>query len=290
MKNFFGTYDTVVKNTFEGNASPTAVYIAIVLVLIVIGVFLFWFFRKRAEEVTEMGPWVLNGADTSVDKKKNSITTIFTNADIQSNLGNNFTLGMFVYMDDIQRERITIGGPEGDFRFKPFVYILGVGDVLIDPIHQVLHVRVKALDSKGIMNQSNIVSINISNFAVARWNQIVITLEGRSLDVYVNGVIAGSALLENLPIIKPLGVLMEKSPDFGGQAGLFQAWPRRLSEAEIARNYARNTDTRHRPLIPEKGPSIYAIFKDMGKGLCDLGFCGFRFKVGPLEYVDYEFA
>jgi hypothetical protein len=274
----------------EGKVSTTATYIAIVLVLIVIAVVLYWLFMKRADHVTEMGPWVLNGSDADVTTKTNSIVTVFNNADIQSNLGNNFTLGLFVYMDDIKSERITIGGPSGDLRFKPFVYILGVGDIVIDPIHQVLHVRVRALDNKGLMNKSNMVTVEIPNFVVARWNQIVVTLEGRSLDVYVNGALAGSALLENLPIIKPLGVLMEKTPDFGGQAGLFQAWPRRLSETEIARNYARNTDTRHKPLIPDKGPSVYAIFKDMGKGLCDIGFCGFRFRVGPMEYVDYEFA
>jgi len=289
MDDFFAGLNSAAP-TAERKVSTTATYIAIVLVLIVIAVALYWFFMKRADHVTEMGPWVLNGSDADVSTKTNSIITVFNNADIQSNLGNNFTLGLFVYMDDIKSERITIGGPSGDLRFKPFVYILGVGDIVIDPIHQVLHVRVRALDNKGFMNKSNMVTVEIPNFVVARWNQIVVTLEGRSLDVYVNGALAGSALLENLPIIKPLGVLMEKTPDFGGQAGLFQAWPRRLSENEIARNYARNTDTRHKPLIPDKGPSVYAIFKDMGKGLCDIGFCGFRFRVGPMEYVDYEFA
>jgi hypothetical protein len=125
---------------------------------------------------------------------------------------------------------------------------------------------------------------------VSRWNQLTITIEGRTVDIYLNGAIATSTLLDNLPSLKPLGVLLEKSPDFAGQAGLFQAWPRRLSEQEIIRNYKRNTDTRGKPLIPDIGTSIMDIFRNMGKGLCDIGFCGFRFRTGPMEYVDYEFA
>jgi hypothetical protein len=293
MENFFSTASGLGESsgiTKDGKVSTVGVYIASVLLIFVVVVFLFWWFMPRADHVTAMGPYILNGANATVDTKTNSTETVFNNAQVESNLGNNFTLAFFVYMDDVTRERITIGGPEGDFRFKPFVYILGVGDVQIDPIHQVAHVRVKPLDRNGVMDRGGIVTVDIANFMIARWNQVVITIEGRSLDVYLNGVIAGSALLENLPIVKPVGVLLDKSPDFAGQAGLFQAWSRRLTESEIARNYKRNTNTRGKPLIPDVGPSLLSIFKDMGKGLCDIGFCGFRFRVGPMEYVDYEFA
>lgn len=293
MENFFSTANGLGESTGitkEGKVSTTGVYIAIVLFLLVLGLILYWYFKPKADHVSNMGPWILNDNRASTDVKTNSIETIFTNADVQTNLGNNFTLSFFVYMDDVNRERIPIGGPEGDFRFKPFVYILGVGDVLIDPIHQIAYVRIKPLDRNGILDTTNITKIELQNFMVARWNQLTITLEGRTVDVYLNGVLAGSALMENVPIVKPVGVLMEKSPEFAGQGGLFQAWPRRLSEEEVARNYARNTDTRRKPLIPDKGPAMGDIFKDMGKGLCSIGFCGFRFRTGPMEYVDYEFA
>ena len=262
-------------------------WIGAVIAIILVGAVLYWWFKPRADHVTAMGPYILND---SSKVNKNSTETIFSQPDVETNLGNNFTLSYFVYMDDVNRERIPIGGPEGDFRFKPLVYILGVGDILIDPIHQIGRVRIKPLDQSGVIDRQGIVTIDIDNFMISRWNNLTITMEGRSVDVYLNGSIVNSALLENLPVLKPLGVLLEKSPDFAGQAGLFQAWPRRLSEHEIIRNYKRNTDTRGKPLIPDIGPSFFEIFKDMGKGLCDIGFCGFRFRTGPMEYVDYEFA
>lgn len=287
MENFFSNS---VQTTSQTSISKSTTYVIILLVLISITIILIWYFWPRADHVTAMGPWNLNGPGAALKDKQNSTETVFTNADIEQNLGNNFTLSFFLYMSEVNREQIPIGGPSGDFRFKPLVFILGVGDILIDPIHQELHIRVKPLDRNGLLDPTKIVSIDVSNFMIARWNQVAITLEGRSLDVYVNGSIAGSALLENLPIVKPMGVLIEKSPDFHGQAGLFQAWPRRLSESEISRNYIRNTDTRRKPLIPETGPTMVSIFRGVVQNLCDIGFCGFRFQVGPMNYIDYEFA
>jgi len=278
MDNFFSTATTAVAKPGE-KSSTLFLYISIIVVLFVFGALVYWWFRPRELSTTVLGPYVLNGTVSG-----NSTETIFTQQEVESTLGNNFTLSFFVYMEDVNRERIPIGGPEGDFRFKPLVYILGVGDVLIDPIHQVGRLRIKPLNPEGL------VSIDFDNFMVSRWNQVTITMEGRSVDIYLNGAISTSTLLDNLPSLKPLGVLLEKSPDFAGQAGLFQAWPRRLSEQEIIRNYKRNTDTRGKPLIPDIGPSIMDIFRNMGKGLCDIGFCGFRFRTGPMEYVDYEFA
>jgi hypothetical protein len=285
MENFFSSSTEQTKPS--GKPSSKMMWIGAIVAIILVGAVLYWWFKPRANHVTAMGPYILNDSSKA---NKNSTETIFSQPDVETSLGNNFTLSYFVYMDDVNRERIPIGGPEGDFRFKPLVYILGVGDILIDPIHQVGRVRIKPLDRSGVIDRQGIVTIDIDNFMISRWNNLTITMEGRSVDVYLNGSIVNSALLENLPVLKPLGVLLEKSPDFAGQAGLFQAWPRRLSEHEIIRNYKRNTDTRGKPLIPDIGPSFFEIFKDMGKGLCDIGFCGFRFRTGPMEYVDYEFA
>jgi len=279
MENIFSTAAAKVKEIAPGGGSNTLYYILIVVAILVVGALIYWWFKSQDVTKTVLGPYVLNGTATA-----NSTDTIFSQADVESVLGNNFTLSFFVYMDDVNRERIPIGGPEGEFRFKPLVYILGVGDLLIDPIHQVGRLRIKPL------NPELATSVDIDNFMIARWNQVTITMEGRSVDIYLNGAIVTSTLLENLPSLKPLGVLLEKSPDFAGQAGLFQAWPRRLTEQEIVRNYKRNTDTRGKPLIPDGGPSVFDILRDMVKGLCGLGFCGFRFHTGEMEYVDYDFA
>jgi hypothetical protein len=135
-----------------------------------------------------------------------------------------------------------------------------------------------------------ITNIDIENFMITRWNQLVVTVEGRTVDVYLNGALAKSTLLENLPILNPVGVLLETSPDFSGQSGLFQAWPRRLTETEIATNYKRNTDTRGKPLIPDSTYSLQNMFTDLFVSICKDGNCGFQNTSNPLKYVDYEYA
>jgi hypothetical protein len=264
------------------------IFVGIVVFTIVAGGIAYWWFKPKAKDVTIMGPFVLTGDNGK--PTEGSTKPIFDQSQIFSSLGNNFTLSTFVYMNEVTTERIPIAGPEGDLRFKPFLYILGVGDILLDPIHQIARVRIKPLTKTAIIKPDAVTNIDIENFMITRWNQLTITVEGRTVDVYLNGALAKSTLLENLPILNPVGVLLETSPDFSGQTGLFQAWPHRLTESEIAQNYKRNTDTRGKPLIPDSGHSFLKMLKDLWNSLCKKGFCDFRFATGPLKYVDYEYA
>lgn len=266
----------------------TKIFIGAIITVIILGAIAYWWFRPKPTHVTVMGPFMLIGDNG----KPSSGTTkpILDQSQIHSYLGNNFTLSMFVYMNEVNTERIPIGGPEGDFRFKPFVYILGVGDVLLDPIHQVARVRIKPLTLNAVIKADQVTNIDIENFMIARWNQLTITVEGRTIDVYLNGILAKSTLLENLPILNPVGVLLETSPDFSGQAGMFQAWPNRVSERDIAKNYKRNTDTRGKPLIPDSSYSFWKMLSDLRNSMCNAGFCDFRFSPGPLKYIEYEYA
>ena len=285
MSDVFG--NITEKATTAAKSSPMVMWGLAIAAILIIGGALYWWFRPRAHDAIAMGPYVLKrvGAGTG-----SSTVTVFNQDQINNSLGNNFTLSFFVYMEDVNRENIPIGGPKGDFRFKPFLYILGVGDVLLDPIHQVARIRIKPLAASGIRSPEGTVNLEIDNFMMARWNQVTITMEGRSVDVYLNGALATSTLLENLPILNPVGVLLETSPDFSGQAGLFQAWPSRQTEHQVVRNYKRNTDTRGKPLIPDKPFQMTDAWKEFKKTLCSVGLCGFRVDVGGLEYVDYEYA
>jgi len=271
--------------TKASSMSPTMIWILAILVICVIGVGLYLYFRPKAKDALVMGPFVLQGAGNASGSE--TIQTVFDQSQINNSLGNNFTLSGFVYMDDVNRERIPFGGPEGDFRFKPFLYILGVGDILLDPIHQVARVRIKPMMNGAVIQPGEVQSIDIDHFMIARWNQLTVTLEGRSVDVYLNGALVSSRLLENLPTLYPQGVLIETSPDFSGQAGLFQAWPSRLTESQVLANYKRNVDTRGKPLIPERYDMVFSNIKDM---LCKIGFCKSSYDTDPLQYVDYQFA
>ena len=193
-------------------------------------------------------------------------------------------------MNDTNAERIPIAGPSGDFRFKPLVYILGVGTITADPIHQKARLTLQPLTDSAVKKVDSPVIVDIDNFLVARWNQLLFSVEGRSVDVYLNGNLIKSALMENVPVLAPVGLLLETIPDFTGQAGLFQAWPRRLSGPEVMLNYKRNVDLRGKPSIPDATFSWSDAWKYMKVNLCKIGFCGFKYDVGPLQYIDYEFA
>lgn len=266
------------------------VYIYIIIgAIFVIGMLLFIYLKPKANYITVEGPFVLKGTEGNYTS---SYETIFDQAQLTQDLGNNFTLGFFVYMDRINAEKIPFAGPMGDFRFKPLLKILGVGEITLDPIHQMMRVSVEPQTTPN--NRDLITHIDIDNFLIARWNQIVISVEGRTVDIYINGVIAKSALMENVPMLYPIGLLLETVPDFSGQAGLFQAWPRRLTESEITRNYSRNTDTVGKPLISDKGSSFKEIFNIFTEQLCNIGLCGYgvvsNSATGPLQYIDYEYA
>ena len=194
------------ENTVSGakGMGPQTIFIVAVLVVIVVGLGLYMWFKPKARDVTVMGPIVLRGDDGK--PRANTIESLFTQSQIASSLGNNFTLSFFVYMDDVNRERIPIGGPKGEFRFKPFLYILGVGDILLDPIHQVARVRIKPLRKDKLFQPDAVSVIDVENFMIARWNQLTITMEGRAVDVYLNGALATSTLLSNVPLLNPIGV------------------------------------------------------------------------------------
>lgn len=291
MDLFAGNNANLAKNAPNGGGfkltTPTIILV-VVGVLIVLGVLIYLYLRKRPQEVTVLGPYNLKGVTNT--SSGSSQETLVDSSQLNSSMGNNFTFSMFLYMDDTNAERIPIGGPSGEFRFKPLVYILGVGTITVDPLHQKALLTLQPLTDRAVKKVDSPVNVIIDDFLVARWNQLTFSVEGRSVDVYLNGVLIKSALMENVPVLSPVGLVLETIPDFSGQTGLFQAWPRRLTGSEVLLNYKRNVDLRGKPAIPEQTVALSEILKYFKTNLCKIGFCGFKYDVGPLQYVDYEFA
>lgn len=282
---------TVPRNISTGGGFKLTAPVTILIstcVLIIVGVLLYLYFRKKSYEVTVMGPYNLKGVTHA--SSDSSQETLLDSSQLNSSMGNNFTFSMFLYMDDTNAERIPIAGPSGEFRFKPLVYILGVGTITVDPLHQKALLTLQPLTDNTIKKTDTPVNVVIDNFLVARWNQLTFSVEGRSVDVYMNGILIKSTLMENVPILAPVGLILETIPDFSGQAGLFQAWPHRLTGSEVLLNYKRNVDLRGKPSIPEVTVNFSEILNYFKTNLCKIGFCGFKYDVGPLQYIDYEFA
>ncbi len=104
---------------------------------------------------------------------------------------------------------------------------------------------------------ANTQNIPIPSIPLQRWTQVVMVSEGRSLDVYVNGQLATSDQLTNLPY-SAAGSIVIVPNNIMGQAAYIQVWPRRLTGSEIASNYADTSDSQGRPLL---GPAILQTIK-----------------------------
>ena len=285
MSTLFQQMSTTAAPALSGAAAavgnPRGFFIgSLVLILLICAVAL-WYYWPRSNDSTVLGPFVL-----TTKANKASTVAVFTQSQVDKSLGNNFSLGFFVYMDKINDSRIPFAGSKGDYRFKPFVNILGVGSIFIDPVHQEARFSVNTASPEF----GKKADLTIESFAIARWNQVVITVEGRTVDLYMNGVLRTSALLENVPTWTPVGVLLETSPDFSGQAGMFQAWPRRLTESAVMKNYKRQTDTRGKPAIPDIDPNMSDVWNHFKLNLCRFGLCLDKKPTKPTEYVDYEYA
>jgi hypothetical protein len=276
--------------------NPRLIFLILILVIIAAGVIYVLYFMPKSDETTVLGPFVLNGIASENDSSAGSnLKSVLTQAQLIQSLKSNFTFSFFIYMDKVNDERIPFAGPKGDYRFKPLLKLLGVGEFVLDPVHQAALLRLNPLMPMSMNN--NLTSppyAEIEHVMNSRWNQITIAVEGRSIDIYLNGRHSTSLILENVTWTNPTGVLLETSPDFWGQAGMIQAWPRRLTEKELWENYKRVTDLRGKPNIPDGAPTFKSFWHELYKLLCHAGFCPNNGKGREpdtgIDYVDYEYA
>jgi hypothetical protein len=132
-------------------------------------------------------------------------------------------------------------------------------------------------------------TITLPNFSVARWNQLAFSIEGRTVDVYLNGALATSMLLENVPYASPTQITLNPQPGYDGQVGYVQAWPRRLTMAEIVANYKQTSDRKGKPAIPDSPFQWSDLLKGLENGFCSLGICPTASSTSPLQYIDYAY-
>lgn len=293
MADFFKSLE-VPTTTSTGGSPKIRLLLIIIAVILVTAFLVYWFvFRKKPRYSEVKGPFVLGPMDMPGRPKNATKWSPLLPADELANLlSNNFTCSFFVYMDDANRERIPIGS--NGYQYQ---YLMTIGNsygVMMDPIAQKMIVTVIPQPINGI--RTDWVNIEVENVMLAKWNQVTFTIEGRTIDIYLNGKLVKSKLMENVPVSQLGSLVLNNSPDFTGQAGLFQVWPMRRTTTQILENYKRNTDPRGKPLIPDVGPNLTLrdALRRLKEQICSTtGFCGISLIVqdlGPLHYVEYEFA
>jgi hypothetical protein len=264
---------------------------ALVLLLIVaVAGILVWYFRYKPKDVVAVGPFSMGmGGDAGWKQ-------LLTPDQIATNVSNNITCSMFVYVNADSVKKLPVN-MDGSYKMKYVCVIgstLGIGinaakqEVVVDVLQTPpTDARTGNMRVREMVEQNSVRTLTVKNVPVSKWNQITVSVEGRSLDVYINGVLSTSAVLDNLPISAFSGILLNQSPDFDGQVALVQIWPMRKTSREVRANYMAQIDTRGKPRVPEQGLSLSGAWDHFCKST---SLCGFRVDVGPLEYVDYEFA
>jgi hypothetical protein len=101
--------------------------------------------------------------------------------------------------------------------------------------------------------------VTLPHVPLQRWVQIVIEFEGRSVDLYINGTLAKSELLKNLPSSANSSITIVPN-NVMGKLAYVQLWPRRLPIHEVAANYTDTSDSQGRPFV---GPEFLSIFKNL---------------------------
>lgn len=118
-------------------------------------------------------------------------------------------------------------------------------------------------DSTGTTNPE---IVTLDGVPMQKWTQVAMALQGRSLDLFVNGQLVKSVLLDNLPPIpKSVASITVVGGGIMGQIAVAQVWSRRLTVTEIYNNYVDTSDSQGRPYIggfldPLKNISIPNLF------------------------------
>ena len=101
--------------------------------------------------------------------------------------------------------------------------------------------------------------VTIPQVPLQRWTQITVGFEGRTADFYVNGNIVSSYTLNNMPPSVSSSVSIVPGGAIG-QLAYVQAWPRRLTVAEVAENYTDTSDSQGRPFL---GPGFFSALQNI---------------------------
>lgn len=173
---------------------------------------------------------------------------------VRGQMAGSYTLSLFMKLDAIPDMRIAA---------TPLLTFPGVWALAYEPSSESL---LLTFQETGV---STATPLRVPGFPLQRWNQLTLTLEGRSVDVYVNGMLAKSILLDNVPPSGNSSITIVPDSAMGSVA-FAQVWGRRLTVSEVGTNYATTADSQGRPFL---GNSLLAPLQNLSKLSIPSLFC-----------------
>jgi len=269
-----------------------------IYILIWFFVLLFYYFFNKKTNAEVEGLWILKPQNTNsaelydLKTKKmvraNGMIDLLSESDSIQFMKETFTFGFFVSIDKSSIEMVDGTNLKNDFKpYQLIVTIPGVYDIYIDPFHEMLSIEFYSYNASKY-------TVNIPTLKNQKWNQVLITIEGRSVDIYQNGVLLKSVELENVVASRPGKPKINMNPKMFARVALVQSWPKKLQEVDIINNYRSTTDIQGVPPIPKPVTFFSGIpeLKLLGMNLCVGSFCldSIESENDALSYVNYNYA
>jgi hypothetical protein len=273
-----------------GDDSPLVLIISIYILLVVFSLLLWWFY-DRPTFATVVGQWNIapdtigatmfsNGKMVPVKGK----AELINEQQAQDFLSDTFTFGFFISIDNASIEIVKGESLKDNQKsYQNVLVVPGVFNVAVDPLHETL--RLNFLTHKAAPYE-----ILIPTLQIRRWHQFVISVEGRTADIYQNGLLLKSVILPNVPLSRPGKPFVYVNSDMYARLAYIQSWPLRLKEKDITDNYRWNSDAIGTPALPDSS-SGYALGLP-GFNFCIAGVCldSSLNQPGALNYVEYTYA
>lgn len=272
------------------DGKPSYLVLAIVIYLFILAILSLVYYLQNTKTYAETeGLWKILPAHVGQGSilrdgkltKSSGKYNLFNEADTMSFLSESFTFSFFVSMDNSSIETVKGGDLTDKKPFQQLIVVPGAYDVFIDPLHEMMRINFKTY-------KTNDYEVKIPTLKSRRWHQILVTIDGRTADIYQNGVLIKAVPLPNVISARPGTPYVMMNSDMYARLALPQAWPTRLKEADIINNYRLNTDGQGIP----RYPSSANVFGIPNMNLCVGTFCLGQAKPvkKALTHVNYEYS
>lgn len=155
----------------------------------------------------------------------------------ESDEGHKFTYSFWLYLKNIPEN----GNWKSKFDNKYYLlYRFGSPNVLFFPKTNILRIEMTFKDSTSDVVKEY---LEIDTLKAQQWQNIVIVLENKNLDVYLDGILENSLNLKNIPFIykRPL-LLGHKHANFNGHIAKLEYYNMSLDHNQIKEYYEDNKD------------------------------------------------
>jgi len=209
-----------------------------------------------------------------VDLSAPKSPVLLSRTDTSKNMKGSYTLAFYARIDAVPDMRAQ----------TPLLTWPGVWNLQLNPAEEQLLLGFSQTKDENLFLNTD--TVQVAGATLQRWNQYVIAMEGRSVDIYINGKLVQSSILNNVPPSSQSSITIVPG-NVLGQIAYVQLWARRLSVYEAQSNYADTSDSQGRPYL---GPAMFAALTNitMPNLFCSGGTCGGSAPTAPPSQV-WEF-